>query len=74
MAGWSILEKSNYTNCNNKNITNESRKAKAQIENKTTDSEASNYKGVADLVATGNWKPLVRSNERKQQQRFNYRN
>jgi hypothetical protein len=55
-------------------MTNESRKAKAQIENKTTDSEASNYKGVADLVTTGNWKPLVRSNERKQQQRFNYRN
>ena len=55
-------------------MTNESRKAKIQIENKTTDSEASNYKGVAVLVASGNWKPLVRSNERKQQQRFNYGN
>jgi hypothetical protein len=55
-------------------MTNESRKDKAQIENKKTDGEASNYKGAGDLVTTDNWKPLVRSNERKLQQRFNYRN
>lgn len=73
-AGWSTLKKSNYTKGNNDSVTNQSRNAGVQTEKKRNHGEEGNYKGTADLVTTDNWEPSVGSNERKEQQHFNYRN